>query len=219
MTQTNIYGPAVSWRDLKAWAVKGAQLWLPDYLADSERQHGLIPPQAGRPKAGQWTTATSPTKWAQITPPCIVVISPGMVGDEAPRKQADRTYQTTWGVRYLAIVHGRDEDDTDLLASVYGLAIRQMVNQQAGAWTGATGYTGPQLTVEEVRWVDEGYDEIAAARRRTLVAATVTFSIVLRNTATTLGGPDQPTQTPTVDPGPAPEITSVELDTTREAIA
>jgi hypothetical protein len=34
---------------------------------------------------------------------------------------------TTWGVRYLALVHGRDEDDTDLLASVYGLAIRQMV--------------------------------------------------------------------------------------------
>jgi hypothetical protein len=84
----------------------------------------------------------------------------------------------------------------------------------------STGYVGPALSVETIEWTDEGYDEVAPNRRRTLVAATSTFSVVFRNVATTLGGPDQPSgQTPGADPGPFPEITSVELDTTREAIA
>lgn len=219
MTVTNRIGPAISWRDVKAWARVGGQLWLPDYLADSERHHGLIPGYATRSTPITWTAATTPRKWAQETPPVIAIIAPGLVGDVPPVKQADKTYSTTWGLRYLAVVHGRDEDDTDLLASIFGLALRQMVNQQAGDWAEQTDYTGPDLRVESVVWIDEGYDEIEATRRRTLVAATVTFAIVLRNTATTLGGPDIPSgQDPAPDPGPFPEITTTELDITREGL-
>jgi hypothetical protein len=217
MTVTNRIGPAVSMRDVKAWARAGGQLWLADYLTDSERHHGLTPGYAKRPTA--WTTATSPRKWAQETPPLIAIIAPGLIGDDRPVKQADKTYQTAWGLQLMAVVHGRDEDDTDLLASVYGVALRQMVLQQAGDWSEATGYTGPALTVESVEWMDEGYDEIDAGRRRTLVAATVTFSIVIRNVATTLGGPDDPSGTdPATDPGPFPEILTTEADITREAL-
>lgn len=217
MTVTNRIGPAVSMRDVKAWAKAGGQLWLPDYLADSERHHGLIPGYAKRPTT--WTTATSPRKWAQETPPMIAIIAPGLVGDDLPVKQADKTYQVTWGVQLMAVVHGRDEDDTDMLASVYGLALRQMVNQQAGDWSEQPDYAGPALQIESVGWADEGYDEIDAGRRRTLVAATVTFSIVLRNAATTMGGPDVPSgEDPGADPGPFPEVLTTEIDTTREAL-
>jgi hypothetical protein len=217
MTITNRIGPAVSMRDVKAWAKAGGQLWLPDYLADSERHHGLVPGYAKRPTA--WTTATSPRKWAQETPPLIAIIAPGLVGEERPIKQADKTYQTVWGLQLMAVVHGRDEDDTDLLASVYGVALRQMVLQQAGDWAEQMGYTGPALTVEAVEWMDEGYDEIDGSRRRTLVAATVTFAIVLRNVATTMGGPDAPSGVdPAADPGPFPEVLTTEIDTTREAL-
>jgi hypothetical protein len=217
MTVSNRIGPAVSMRDVKSWAKAGGQLWLPDYLADSERHHGIRPGYAKRPTV--WTTATSPRKWAQETPPLIAIIAPGLIGEERPVKQADKTYQTIWGLQLMAVVHGRDEDDTDLLASVYGMALREMVLEQAGDWAEQAGYTGPALTIEAVEWMDEGYDEIDASRRRTLVAATVTFAIVLRNVATTMGGPDTPSGVdPAADPGPFPEILTTEIDTTREAL-
>jgi hypothetical protein len=217
MTVTNRIGPAVSMRDVKAWAKAGGQLWLPDYLADSDRHHGIRPGYAKRPTV--WTTATSPRKWAQETPPLIAIIAPGLIGEERPVKQADKTYQTIWGLQLMAVVHGRDEDDTDLLASVYGMALREMVLQQAGDWAEQAGYTGPALAIEAVEWMDEGYDEIDAIRRRTLVAATVTFAIVLRNVATTMGGPDAPSGVdPAADPGPFPEVLTTEIDTTREAL-
>jgi hypothetical protein len=217
VTVTNRIGPAVSMRDVKAWAKAGGQLWLPDYLADSERHHGLVPGYAKRPTA--WTTATSPRKWAQETPPLIAIIAPGLIDETRPVRQGDKSYQVPWGLQMMAVVHGRDEDDTDTLASVYGLALRQMILQQAGDWTEQAGYVGPALVIESVDWLDEGYDEIDAGRRRTLVAATVTFSIVIRNVATSLGGPDDPSGVdPGADPGPFPEVLTTELDSTREAL-
>jgi hypothetical protein len=214
VTTTNRYGAAVTWRDVRDWGVAGTRLWFPDYLRESERHHGSPIGRAQQPATIRRTAGLS--KAPEDPLPAILIAAPGLA-DTGPVKQADRSFTGPWAMRWHAIVHGRDEDDSDLMASIYGLALRQMILQQAGDWTGTTGYTGPPLDVDSIVYVDEGYDELAATRRRTLIAATVTFTVVFRQTATSLGGPPDPTSDPIVDPGPFPEVLTTELDITRES--
>jgi hypothetical protein len=122
-----------------------------------------------------------------------------------------------WIVAFTVAVHGRDEDDTELLASVYGMAVRKMVDQQAAGWAELDAYTGPALEVDSVSWEDEMYDEIEQVRRRSVVAGTATFTVVFRNVSTSMGGPDVPPVDPGEDPGNWPEITSYLLELERES--
>lgn len=215
MTTTNRYGAAVTWRDVRDWGVAGTRLWFPDYLRESERHHTSTIGRVQMPNTIRRTAGLS--KAPEDPLPAILIAAPGLA-DTGPQKQADRTFTGPWAMAWHAIVHGRDEDDSDLMASVYGLAIRQMLLQQSGDWTSATGYDGPPLEVNSVLYVDEGYDALPASRRRTLVVATVTFTIVFRQTATSLGGPSDPSTDPTQDPGPYPEVLTTELDIERTAL-
>jgi hypothetical protein len=215
VTLANRYGAAVTWRDVRDWGVAGTRLWFPDYLRESERHHGTA---VGRiPKPATIRRTTGLVKAPEDPLPAILIAAPGLA-DTGPVKQPNRTFTGPWAMAWHAITHGRDEDDSDLVASVYGLALRQMLLQQAGDWTGTTGYTGPPLEVESIIYVDEGYDALPASRRRTLVVATVTFTVVFRQTATSLGGPSDPTVDPTQDPGPFPEVLTTELDIERTAL-
>lgn len=222
MTTTNRFGDYVSWRDLRQWAIRGTKLWLPQYLADAERHHALTAPYCQLPVT--WRPAPDVRKWPEEQLPAVIFGSPGLAGSP-PVKQADRSYMTTWVLALSGVVHGSSEEDTELIASCYGIALRTLFLQQAGRFTDTAGYDGPMLAVESLTWEDEGYDDIAASRSRTLVAATVTFTVVFRNTATSLGGPDQPPippDPPSTDPGPFPEITEAGInqgDLIRESIA
>jgi hypothetical protein len=216
VTVTNRIGQAVSWRDLRRWALAGSRLWLPSYLRDAERHEGLVPPYCALPAS--FRPAPDVRKWPEEALPSLIIVSPGLT-DSPPVKQADRSFQTEWIVAFSAVVHGKNEAETELMASCYGVALRLMVLQQAGDWATLPGYVGPSVGVDSIIWEDEGYDEIPASRSRTLVAATVTFTIVFRNTATSLGGPIEPPVNPITDPGPWPEVLDVELDIEREAIS
>jgi len=216
VTDTNRIGPGVSWYDVRRWAIAGLGLWLPFYLRDAERHHGKAAGEyAHLPRT--FRAATDLRKWPEEQLPAIIVESPGLT-DSAPQRQADRTFMSEWIVALSAVVHGQGEADTEMLASVYGLALRLMTLQQAGAWADLETYEGPALAVESVRWEDEGYDGIPASQRRTLVAATVTFSVVFRDVASSTGPDTPPPVDPTEDPGDWPEIVATELELDREAL-
>lgn len=227
MTDTNRYGPGVSWRDVRRWTIAGIGLWFPAYLRDAERHEGLTPgycqlPVAFREDFPQETAAeavTEVTKHPEQRLPLILVIIPGMAG--APERQGDRTFNAPWEIVLLGLVHGKTEADAELIASCYGLALCQMVIQQAGAWADLDQYEGPPMAVESVEWAEPALDFIAieATRRRSVVAARATFTVVFRNSATSQGPQNPPPVDPSVDPGDWPEIIQTELQIDRERIS
>jgi hypothetical protein len=226
VTEQNRIGASVSWRDLRRWATQGAKLWLPSYIRDAERHEGtalLGLPLCPFPQTWRWTAEDTPTKWPEETIPAVIFQAPGL--GEAPARQADRSFMSTWVLAITAVVRGSgqqvDEDgstDVDVLASVYGNAIVQMMLEAAGRFTTTTGYAGPLLDMEALVWEDFEAGVIDASRTRTLAAVTATFSVVFRRTASTMGGPDQPPVDPATDPGPWPEVLTTVLDLEREAL-
>lgn len=219
MTATNRIGPAVSQRDLRNWAIAGAGLWLPTYLRDSERHHGLVPPYAQLPKTLELTKEA--VKHPEDQLPALLIVAPGTT--DAPTIQPDRSYMAAYQIAWVAIVHGLDEREAELQASIYGVALTQMVAQQAGAWAEETGYAGPALEIESVELIDQDYasggEAGLSSRRRTLARAGITFSIVFRNAATSRNPEIVPLPAPDADPGDFPEIVATELQVNREAIA
>jgi hypothetical protein len=224
MTDTNRYGPGVSWRDLRRWAIAGIGLWFPAYLRDAERHHGVVPGYCELPagfRVDPQENAAEPvperTKRPEQRLPLILVISPGLT-DTQPASQADKTFNTEWALTLSGIVHGKGEDEAELMASCYGLALVQMINQQAGGWADLPAYLGPPLTVENVEWMAPGLDfnTLEVSRRRSIVAAEANFAVVFRDSATSLGPPSPPVD-PTVDPGDWPEVITTELQIDKEA--
>lgn len=221
MTSTNVYGVGVSWRAVRRWALAGAALWLPAYLRDSERQHILDGEDIQVGYAASPVTygaANEGRKHPEQALPAIVVEAPGINDEDPPKRLADRTYMAGWMLDVHAFVHGSTESDAELLASVYGLAIRKMFTQQAGGWSDDITFAGPRLRVESVTWGGEAYTEVESARRRSVVAATATFTVVFRNVSSSVGGPETPPDDPTTDPGDWPEVLNTELEITREAL-
>jgi hypothetical protein len=60
------------------------------------------------------------------------------------------------------------------------------------------------------------FTTMAATRRRSIVAAEANFTVVFRDSASSLG-PLTPPVDPSVDPGDWPEVIQTELDIDREA--
>jgi hypothetical protein len=228
VTDSNRYGPGVSWRDLRQWAVAGIGLWFPAYLRDAERHHGLAAgycalPAGFRTPAPQENAAEpvpERVKHPEQRLPLILVISPGTT-DSPPIHEPDRTLTMEWAFTLSGLVHGKTEDEAELVASVYGLALVQMVLQQAGAWADLLAYQGPPMRVESVSpgapLLD--FSTLEASRRRSLVAAEATFTVVFRDSANSLGPQTPPPVDPSEDPGDWPEIIQTELQISREGIS
>jgi hypothetical protein len=225
VTDTNRYGPGVSWRDLRRWAIAGIGLWFPAYLRDSERHHGIAPgychlPTGFRinPQENAATAVPERTKHPEQRLPIILVVSPGLT-DSAPVRQHDRTFNTEWALTLVGIIHGKNEDEAELVASCYGLALVKMMVAQAGGWASLDDYAGPALTVETVQWTTPGLDfnTLEVTRRRSVVAAEANFTVVFRDSATSQG-PQLPPVDPLPDPGDWPEVITTELDIDREAL-
>jgi hypothetical protein len=218
VTGTNLFGPSVGRGHVREWAIGGLKAWLPDYLREAERAQGYPVGQAQLPRAWQVVGRAELTKWPETKLPAVIVQVPGL-SDAGPRREGDGDVSAQWIVAPSAIVRGRDEADTERLAEVYGLALRLLMLQQAGDFLAAGGaYVGPMLRVDAVEWADEGYDDIAQRRARTLVAATVTFRVDIRGVASTAYGPGAPSLEPTDDPGPWPEVTDTDLQLTRRPL-
>jgi hypothetical protein len=139
---------------------------------------------------------------------------------DAPVMHTDRTYMAAYEMTWLAIVHGPDQDEAELQASIYGVALTQMVDQQGAAWHDEDAYIGPALDVESLDWIDTDWSaELPQTRRRTLAPAAVTFRCVFRNAATSRNPEIDPPTAPEDDPGDFPEIVATELQIERESIA
>lgn len=138
-----VYGPLPSVAVVDEAVVDTLRKWMPSVLAD-------VAAQAGRPTPAmvrEIIVSAGPQAFPAVSPPFILVISPGLAAD--PVRGGDGRVSGTYAIGVMAVVSGRDERETRALAGVYTAAVRGvlMQNRRLGG------------AVRAVEWVTERYDE------------------------------------------------------------
>jgi hypothetical protein len=186
------------------------KMWIPTYLREVERLTGR---QMGDiPVPRSYTTRKIFEKFVEDQTPTIIVVSPG-TADE-PKMEGDGHYRAEWGLGVGAVVSTSTQETTNLVAKVYGAAIRAIILQQASLGGIASG----------VRWMDESYDDLPSDDSdRTLGSAALYFRVEVDDVVNRFAGPNSvyfpADPDPDSQPGADwPTVETVEVTLLKEAL-
>lgn len=183
-----IFGQIITRDDLENAAKTTLQTWLSTYLAEVERQSGVVAGSYERPRS--YSTTNDFEKFDEAQTPAIIIVSSGLIG--APIKQGTGTYRTTWALGVGVVCSGSDEGDVRTMVNIYTAAIRTLLVQRPSLGQFAQG----------LNYEDEKYDEVTGAKRRTLQAGYIVCSVEVDNVVDASGGPITPSDPP--DPATDP---------------
>lgn len=186
-----IFGPMISRSELEAAATLTLKTWISTYLAEAERQHGVVAGSYARPRS--YTASNEFERFDEAQLPAIVVVSPGLVG--TPVRQALGVYRTTWALGVGVVCSGNDEADVREMVNLYTVAIRTLLIQRPSLGQFAAG----------LNYEDEKYDEISSEKRRSLQAGYVVCSVEVDNVVDASGGPITPSDPPDPETDPIPD--------------
>jgi hypothetical protein len=176
----DLFGPIFVPSFLEQAVIDTLKLWLPTYLAEVElqleREQGLIEP----PRS--YTTRRRFEKFPEDQIPTCVVVSPGLANE--PHKEGDGSHRAEWALGVGVIVSAPDQESTNLVAKIYGAAIRACLLQKSSLGGVASGIT----------WYDESYDDLPSDdTARTLGAAALYFRVEVEDIVNSRVGPNVPT--------------------------
>lgn len=214
MSDTNVFGAALSLPTIERGVMAHVRGWFPDYLRDAERREGvradgvtaLAPGDLPLPRS--WRPAAEVDKWAEDQLPAVIFGSPGL-SDSGPRRDGYGKHEGPWVFSLTVVASGRDDQTTRWLCGVYTAALRLLFLQQPAV---------EGLPVESCTYADEAYDRLPFRRGRSLMAGTVVFELVLRDLGDASAGPLSPAENPIPDPGPWPDVENTALDLDRSAL-
>lgn len=189
--EPTIFGRIVTGADVEAWSWATLRTWISTYLAEVERQSGLVAGSLQRPRG--FVTAPSLDKWPEDQLPALLLISVGM--SEPPLKQGDGRFRARWEMGLACVVSARREDESRALAMRYMAALRALFVQRPSLDGNAAG------TV----WLGEQYDQLEYDDARSLTAGLAQFTVEVEDVVSANAGPlraDKPLD-PDVDPWPA----------------
>lgn len=189
MSATNLFGPLVTGKQVRAAVKTHLQAWFPSYLAEVARADGRDP--ADVPLFRSWASALDMPdgRYVEEQMPGCVIVAPGLI--EEPIKHSG-IYTVRWGLNIGAVVSGQNKENTFDLSELYAAAIRGCIVQNSALGGFATACD----------WLGERYDEIPNAMERTLAAGTVQFSLEVQGAIDAREGPYAPLTDPIPDPGP-----------------
>jgi hypothetical protein len=184
--------------------------WAPTYLREIER---ILGRQMGDiPAPRSYTTRRRFEKFVEDQTPTIIVVSPG-TADE-PSMEGDGHYRAEWALGVGAVVSTSTQESTNLVAKIYGAAIRSLLIQHGSLGGVASG----------IRWMDESYDDLPSDDSdRTLGSAALYFRVEVDEVVNRYGGPDGtffPAEPdPDLQPGSEwPPAETVEVTLLKEAL-
>lgn len=166
------------------------KLWLPTYLAEMKRQHGV-----NLPAVRSYNFSSDVEKWPERQLPAVLVVSSG-TADE-PTMDGGGAYTATYTVGVGVVAAGRSEEETLQLAQAYAAAVRACVVQHPSLGGFALG----------TRWLGEEWDTIESSKARTLVGAQEVFVVTVKDVTTAHAGPGVP------NPAPNPNVPSADWPT------
>lgn len=182
----SIFGRIVTRTELENAAKVTVQTWISTYLAEVERQHGIVAGRYERPRG--YSTTNDFDRWEEDQLPCIIIVSPGM--SSTPVKRGDGNYNTWWALGVGVVCSGDTEHDTRAMVDIYTAAIRALLIQRPSLNQFAQG----------LNYEDERYDEAATENRRSLQAGYVVCTVEVDNVVMSNAGPMTPSDPPSPDP-------------------
>lgn len=215
MRINSIFGPMVSRRDVATAVISHLQAWMPDYLAEVERQEDLAPHTIPVPpdSVNSWKIGVDFNTWfAGAEPTLIVLVTPSGMPE---RQYSNGTYLQDYMIQVGAIVIGDDEDDAITLADYYGLAVAGAIMHHGsiGTWTdGSPVSINTRLTASPS--LTFPFPDSEKGRR--VVRSTLTVHAIIDNVLVEAAGPVEPSDNPYDDPGPYPVVDEVNVTITPE---
>lgn len=210
MSQDNVYAQIVSRTAVERAMVATLGLWVDDALGEIERVDGWPLNSIERPKG--IVTASEFIHWEEDQIPVIVVINSGLASQ--PIQHAGGRYDATWLMGVAAIVSDVEKDTTRDLAGSYAAAVRMAVLQHSMLKSPLY----PKGLASATDWIGEDDSDIPILASRSLGCTRVIFQVEVEGAVTKRAGPRSPSDTPWVDPGAWPEITSVKVNVEPVAI-
>lgn len=200
MSDTNLYGPLVSNKQIENRIIGALTDWMPYYLGEMARLDGYAPGELIVPEG--YVRASEFDKWPEDALPVLLVMA---AATDKVRKGQDGEHEAGWTVGIAPVVKDQSAGASRDLAGTYAAAIRGAIVQHKRLRS--TAY--PDGIDGSVEWLGEAYTDLAFDSTRTLGTARVIFSVTINNAVTATGGPRElPTEPPDEDPGDWPGIAS-----------
>lgn len=178
-------GPTITGGDVEDAVLECLQAWLPAYVCEVERQHGLDAGSTPYPR-GWAVTGRDLGKLTSDQLPCVVLLAGGIVN--APVKESGRgVYTATWGVELGVVFEAAWGRTARRRAQLYARAIQLTLEQR------------PMLALDQplvVDWRGEAYDEMDFESSRSYSASVCSFNVQCREVAWANGGPPPPAAAP-----------------------
>ena len=195
--------------DVELAILETLKAWLPAYLAEHDRQHGLDPGWTPAPR-GWVLTGRTLQKLVSDQLPVVVLMNAGLTGP--PRKEGPPgTYTATWAMQLGTLISAAWGSDSRQRAAAYSRAIQLALEQR-----GLAGITAA------FAWTGELPDEYDFAGTRTYSATVLGLNVEVRNVAWSAGGPPPdapPPDDPTAPWPPWVQVTEtdISIDQVQEA--
>lgn len=206
MSRPSAFGTLVGASDVEEALLAQLQLWIADYLAEVERQHGLAPGTWPLPRS--WLISSDVEKMPEDQLPAVILASPGLT--DPPLADGRGIYTARWLVTLGVMVSARGNRLALRLARLYVLALRAIATQQP-ALSG--------LAVRRVEWLDERYRRLDSIDDRTVCIAEVDVAVEVADVTTRNAGPlvpilppTPPDQTPPPDSPAWPEALTADVE-------
>lgn len=175
---SNIFKRMLSPAQLERAALDILQEWMPDYLAEFERQQGW---DAGTlPIPTNYDNRNSFDAQAGEPIPKVIAISPGLRG--RPLMSGNGSYRAIWELGIGVAMAHKDEPTANDLTKAYGTVVRKILTdkQSLGNFPG----------VIEITWDGETYEDLPIESQIMLYkAAGIYFLVDVENVTTARSGP------------------------------
>jgi hypothetical protein len=146
MTDTIVagdFGPLVVNTDVDEAIINHVKLWLPTYLAQTERERGQSIGRFNRPKDKSYNSVLTDDEFPDHALPAILVTSADTRGD--PQKDGNGNYYAAWNVVISCVVRGRNPRETRWLAAQFEGAVRRIMVRQDIPMDGEVRWTGTSV--------------------------------------------------------------------------
>lgn len=174
----DIFGPIFVADTVENAVIDTISTWLATYLQEIEVQRGMT--RGSVPLIRSYATRNEWATYPEDQLPVCIVVSTGLA--DPPDVDGEGRYHGWWAVGVGVLAGASESKATEMLAKLYGAAIRAILLQRPSLGGIASG----------IEWEDESYDDVPVDQDRTLAATLLLFRVWIDDIVTRGAGPAEP---------------------------
>lgn len=191
----SVFARIVTRFDVEAAVKENVEMWLPDFVAESARQHNYDPSKIAMPlKPYRTRSRFESVTTAEL--PMLAITSAGLAGQ--PRKNGDGSYSAPWSVGIAGLYEAPGDDTARELTGIIGAAVRELMIKRPAQ--GGVDFEGDPGIASATYWVDERYDDLRPGEEGNRASFREMFIVEVDAVVGSGLGPTEPSTDPTVEP-------------------